>query len=60
MPEFNEREYNIILHKEVDYDLFWEDLKEITEKDNVPNRQVEIATPRLGSYRQTHYWLTEA
>ena len=36
MPEFNEREYNIILHKEVDYDLFWEDLKEITEKDNVP------------------------
>jgi subtilisin family serine protease len=60
MPEFNEREYNIILHKEVDYDLFWEDLKEITEKDNVPNRQVEIANPRLGSYRQTHYWLTEA
>ena len=60
MPEFNEREYNIILHKEVDYDLFWKDLKEITEKDNIPNRQVVIANPRRGSYRQTHYWLTDS
>ena len=60
MPEFNEREYNVILHKGVDYDAFWADLQEITNKDGIPNRQVEIANPRLGSYRQTHYWLTEA
>ena len=59
MPEFNEREYNVILHKGVDYDAFWTDLQEITNKDGIPNRQVEIANPRLGSYRQTHYWLTD-
>ena len=59
MPEFNEREYNVILHNGVDYDAFWTDLQEITNKDGVPNRKVQIANPRLGSYRQTHYWLTD-
>lgn len=59
MPEFNEREYNVILHNGVDYDAFWTDLQEITNKDGIPNRKVQIANPRLGSYRQTHYWLTD-
>ena len=60
MPEFNEREYNVILHKGVDYDAFWADLQEITNKDGIPNRKVQIANSRLGSYRQTHYYLTDS
>jgi len=60
MPEFNEREYNVILHKGVDYDAFWTDLQEITNKDGIPNRKVEIANSRPGSYRQTHYYLTDS
>lgn len=55
----NEREYNIILHKGVDYDEFWNDLKSITNKDGIPNRQVEVANPRIGSSRQTHFFLTD-
>ena len=60
MPEFNEREYNVILNKGVDYDAFWTDLQEITNKDGIPNRRVEVANPRPGSYRQTHYYLTDS
>ena len=55
----NEREYNIILHKGVDYDVFWNDLKTLTNKDGIPNRIVEVANPRIASLRQTHFYLTD-
>ena len=55
----NEREYNIILHKGVDYGEFFNSLVDITNKDGIPNRKVIIANPRNGSYRQTHFYLTE-
>lgn len=60
MPALNEREFNIILKKGVDYDSFWKDLETITNLDGVPNRKIEVANSRPGSYRQTHYYLTEA
>ena len=60
MPALNEREFNIILKKGVNYDSFWKDLETITNLDGIPNRKVEVANSRPGSYRQTHYYLTEA
>ena len=54
-----EKEYNVILKKGVDYDQFGDDMITITNKDGIPNREIEIANARLGSYRQTHYNLTD-
>ena len=54
-----EKEYNVILKKGVDYDQFGNDMINITNKDGIPNREIEIANARLGSYRQTHYNLTD-
>jgi len=51
--------YNIILRKGVDYDLFWNDMETITNKDGIPNREVQVADRRQGSYRQTWYSLTQ-
>lgn len=54
-----EKEYNVILKKGVNYDQFTADMVSITNKDGIPNRQVEVADSRIGSYRQTHYYLTD-
>lgn len=54
-----EKEYNVILRKGVDYDQFGNDMINITNKDGIPNREIEVANARLGSYRQTHYNLTD-
>jgi len=54
-----EKEYNVILRKGVDYDQFGNDMINITNKDGIPNREIEIANSRLGSNRQTHYFLTD-
>jgi subtilisin family serine protease len=54
-----EKEYNVILRKGVDYDQFGNDMVNITNKDGIPNREIEVANSRLGSYRQTHYYLTD-
>ena len=54
-----EKIYNIILHKDVDYDSFWNDMETITNLDNIPNREVGVANRREASYRQTWYYLTE-
>ena len=54
-----EKEYNVILKKGVDYDQFGNDMITITNKDGIPNREIEVANARLGSYRQTHYNLTD-
>ena len=54
-----EKEYNVILKKGVDYDQFGNDMLNITNKDGIPNREISVANERLGSYRQTHYYLTD-
>jgi len=54
-----EKEYNVILKKGVDYTAFGEDMITITNKDGIPNRNITVANERLGSYRQTHYFLTD-
>ena len=51
-----EKEYNVILKKGVNYDQFTADMVSITSKDGIPNRQIEVADSRIGSYRQTHYY----
>ena len=54
-----EKEYNVILNKGADYSAFGEDMVTITNKDGIPNREISVANERLGSYRQTHYYLTD-
>lgn len=54
------KEYNVALHKDVDYDGFWEDME--TENDGllyIPNRKVEFTNERPGSLRQCWYLLTD-
>ena len=54
------REYNVALHKDVDYDAFWEDME--TENDGllyIPNRKVEYTNERPASLRQCWYLLTD-
>lgn len=55
-----EKEYNVILKKGVDYDQFGNDMINITNKDGIPNREINVANERIASYRQTHYYLTDA
>jgi len=54
-----EKEYNVILKKGADYSSFGIDMISITNQDGVPNREITVANERLGSYRQTHYFLTD-
>ena len=54
------REYNVVLHKDVDYDGFWEDME--TETDGllyIPNRRIEFTNERPASLRQCWYLLTD-
>jgi subtilisin family serine protease len=54
------KEYNVALHKDVDYDAFWEDME--TENDGllyIPNRKIEFTNERPGSLRQCWYLLTD-
>ena len=54
-----EKEYVIGLNRGVDTVQFWQDVEKITTLDNIPNRAVEVANPRSGSNRLTHYYLTD-
>jgi subtilisin family serine protease len=53
--------YNVILHKGVDYQSFWDDMENDNDGGNlyIPNRRVESPNPRPFSPRQTWYSLTE-
>jgi subtilisin family serine protease len=55
------REYNVILHKGIDYDEFWNDMESDTDggKLYIPNRAVEYTNERPTSLRQCWYRLTE-
>ena len=56
----SEREYIVGLHKGVDYDQFNQDMIASTGEGAIPNRIVDVANARPGSYRLTHYSLTDA
>lgn len=56
----SEREYIVGLHKGVDYDQFNQDMIASTGEGAIPNRTVDVADARPGSYRLTHYSLTDA
>lgn len=53
--------YNVILHKGVDYQSFWNDMENDNDGGNlyIPNRKVDTPNPRPNSLRQTWYTLTE-
>lgn len=54
-----EREYIVSLHKDVDYNQFNQDMIATTGEGAIPNRNVDIVNPRIASYRNTHYSLTD-
>ncbi len=55
------KEYNVILHKGVDYDEFWNDIESDTDggKLYIPNRAVQYTNERPASLRQCWYLLTD-
>ena len=54
--------YNVILHKGVDYQSFWDDMENENDGGNlyIPNRTVDSPNQRASSQRQTWYTLSEA
>lgn len=55
-----EREYIVSLHRGVDADQFNTDMVASTGAGAIPSRTVDVADARPGSYRNTHYSLTDA
>ena len=55
-----EREYIVSLHKGVDAEQFNQDMITSTGAGSIPNRTVDVSNARPGSYRITHYALTDA
>ena len=54
-----EREYIVVLNKDVNYDQFWNEMENISSTDGfVPSRRVDIVNERPGSLRSCHYSLT--
>ena len=56
----SEKEYIVTLKKDVDYNQFKQDMTASTGSGDIPNRTVDVANPRPGSQRNTHYALTDA
>lgn len=55
-----EKEYIVVLKKDVDYDAFWDQIENASEDDGfVPSRRVDILNDRPGSLRSCHYSLTD-
>jgi subtilisin family serine protease len=55
-----EKEYVVISKRGINVEEIDDDLGIVTtNKPNIPNRAIKIANPRIGSQRQTHWWLTE-
>lgn len=55
----SEREYIVSLKRGVDADQFNQDMIKSTGSGVIPSRGVDVANQRPGSYRNTHYALTE-
>jgi len=56
----SEKEYIVSLKKDVDYAQFNQEMIASTGSGDIPNRSVDVADPRPGSKRNTHYALSEA
>ena len=54
-----EKEYVVVVNRGVDIDAFDAELSASTGEGPIPNRSVDIANPRLGSNRMTHWMLTD-
>lgn len=54
-----EKEYVVVVNRGVDIDAFDAELAASTGEGPIPNRSVDIANPRLGSNRMTHWMLTD-
>lgn len=54
-----EKEYAVIVKRGVDIDEVDAELAASTGDDSIPNRSVDIANPRMGSRRMTHWMLTD-
>jgi subtilisin family serine protease len=56
-----QKEYNVILNKGVDYDAFWYEMETVGNGTTpyVPTRAVDIINERPVSLRQCHYALTD-
>lgn len=54
-----EKEYVVIVHKGVDLAAFDAELAAATGDSPIPNRAVQVANPREGSKRMTHWMLTD-
>ena len=54
-----EKEYIVVLNADVDFDEFNQEMIDNTGAGVIPNRTVDVANPRPGSQRSTHYSLTE-
>lgn len=55
-----EREYIVVLNKDIDYDEFWDEIENASSSDGfVPSRRVDIVNARPGSLRSCHYALTD-
>ena len=55
-----EKEYIVVVNKGVDLEEFDSELSASSGSGPIPNRSVDIANPRLGSKRMTHWMLTDA
>ena len=56
----SEKEYTVIVNAGVDLKQVEAELTASIGSGPIPNRSVDIANPRLGSRRQTHFALTDA
>jgi len=55
-----EKEYVVVVNAGVDLEAFDAELAASTGEGPIPNRAVDIANPRIGSKRMTHWMLTDA
>ena len=54
-----EKEYIVVLNADVDFAQFNQEMIVSTGAGVIPNRTVDVANPRPGSQRSTHYSLTD-
>jgi len=55
----SEREYVVVVNRGEDLEAFDAELEASTGEGPIPNRTVEVANPRPGSERMTHWMLTD-
>jgi len=56
----SEKEYIVVVNRGIDLEEFDAEISAETGSGPIPNRAVEIANPRHGSKRMTHWMLTDA